>query len=68
LVKLIPAEVVALYLTFKEVASSWLSIWAWICLALVVLVRCFGTYNNAKSVQRSRDPMGSMKEGSKMIE
>jgi hypothetical protein len=51
LVKLIPAEVVALYLTFKEVASSWLSIWAWICLGLVVLVRSLGTYTKGRRVQ-----------------
>lgn len=43
LVKLIPAEVVALYLSFKEVASSWLGIWAFICLLLVVVVRVFGS-------------------------
>lgn len=51
LIKLIPAEVVALYLTFKEVASSWLHIWAWICLGLVVLVRSAGTFTDAKRVQ-----------------
>ena len=51
LVKMIPAEVVALYLTFKEVASNWLSIWAWICLGLVVLVRILGTRTNEKPVQ-----------------
>jgi hypothetical protein len=49
LVKLIPAEVVALYLTFKEIATSWLSIWAWICLVLVVFVRSHGTRANKKA-------------------
>lgn len=51
LVKLIPAEAVALYLTFKEVASSWLGIWAWICLGLVVLLRSLGTRSKDKPVQ-----------------
>ena len=51
LVKMIPADVVALYLTFKEVASEWLPIWAWICLGLVFLVRILGTHTDAKSVQ-----------------
>jgi len=48
LVKLIPAEVVALYLTFKEVAVSWLGIWATICLGLVILVRALGTRESGK--------------------
>jgi hypothetical protein len=43
LVKLIPAEILALYVAFKEVASTWLGTWAMICLALVVIVRCFAT-------------------------
>jgi hypothetical protein len=32
-------EVVALYLTFKETAATWLGVWSTICLALVVLTR-----------------------------
>jgi hypothetical protein len=43
LVKLIPAEVVALYLTFKEATAGWPGTWAWICLGLVILVRSLGT-------------------------
>lgn len=51
LVKLVPAEVVALYLTFKEIASSWLGIWAMICLLLVVLVRTLGTRKTGNPIQ-----------------
>jgi len=51
LVKLIPAEVVALYLTFKEVAATWLDVWAWICLVLVIIARAFGTKGAQKSPQ-----------------
>jgi hypothetical protein len=51
LVKLIPAEVVALYLTFKEVAADWLAIWATVCLVLVVIVRALGTSGANKPVQ-----------------
>jgi hypothetical protein len=43
--------VVALYLTFKEVASGWLPVWAWICLGLVVLFRAFGTHAAGRNVQ-----------------
>jgi hypothetical protein len=51
LIKLVPSEVVALYLTFKEVAVSWLGIWATICLVLVVVVRTLGTRQAGKPVQ-----------------
>lgn len=54
LVKLIPAEVVALYLTFKEVAETWLGVWAAICLVLVLFVRVLGTRNGPQvSAQRT---------------
>src|SRR3989338_6254044 len=43
LIKLLPTEIVALYLTFKEVATNWLGIWAAICLVLVVIFRIVGT-------------------------
>ena len=51
LVKLIPSEVLALYLSFKEVAASWLGIWAMICLVLVFIVRTVGTRQAGKQVQ-----------------
>ena len=51
LVKLVPSEVVALYLAFKEVAATWLGIWATICLVLVVFVRAFGTNQQGKGIQ-----------------
>jgi hypothetical protein len=51
LIKLIPAEVVALYLTFKEVAVSFLGVWAAICLLLTVLSRTAGSYQAGKPVQ-----------------
>lgn len=51
LVKLIPSEVVALYLTFKEVAATWLGVWALICLFLVVLVRAATTRGSGQPIQ-----------------
>jgi len=51
LVKLIPAEVVALYLTFKAVAVDFLGFWSLICLALVVLVRIIATQAPNKGPQ-----------------
>ena len=51
LIKLIPSEVLALYLTFHEIATSWLGIWALICLALVILVRTVGTHKAGKPIQ-----------------
>ena len=51
LVKLVPSEVVALYLTFKESAATWLGVWATICLGLVVLTRTLGTHEAGKPVQ-----------------
>ena len=51
LVLLVPSEVLALYLAFKEVASSFLGIWAVICLALVIFVRTVGTHKAGKSIQ-----------------
>jgi hypothetical protein len=51
LIKLIPSEILALYVTFKEIAASWLGIWATICLALVLFARIMGTYRKDKGVQ-----------------
>jgi hypothetical protein len=51
LVKLVPSEVLALYITFKEIATSWLGIWAAICLVLVVFVRTIGTHQAGKPIQ-----------------
>ena len=51
LLKLVPAEVLALYITFKEIAASWLGIWAAICLVIVVFVRTVGTAQAGKPIQ-----------------
>ncbi len=51
LVKLVPSEVVALYLTFKATAETWLGVWATVCLGLVVLTRAVGTHESGKPVQ-----------------
>lgn len=51
LVKLVPSEVVSLYLAFKEVASTWLGNWAAICFFLVLLVRTIGTKKQGKPIQ-----------------
>ena len=51
LVKLVPSEVVALYLTFRETAVTWEGVWATICLGLVLLTRTLGTHEAGKRVQ-----------------
>ena len=51
LIKLVPSELLALYLTFKEIAATWLGIWATICLALVVFARAMGTRKPGKGPQ-----------------
>lgn len=51
LVKLVPAEAVTLYLTFKEIAATWLGIWALVCLLVVVAVRTLGNRQSGKPIQ-----------------
>lgn len=51
LVKLVPSEVLALYLTFKEIANDWLGIWTAICCLLVIFVRTVGTRKAGKPIQ-----------------
>lgn len=53
LVKLIPAEVIALYLSFKSAMDTpeRMAGWGLICLLLVVLVRTFGTKQEGKPIQ-----------------
>jgi len=51
IVKLAPSEVVGLYLLGKGVADpSWLGIWSVICLALVLILRIWGTKSQWPSV------------------
>lgn len=52
LVKLVPSEIVALYLTFKEVAAAFLDVWALICLVLLIIVRAWGTQESGVPVQK----------------
>ena len=51
LVKLVPSEVIAVYLAGAELAKTWLGIWAVICLGLVLVARTFGTKEPDKPVQ-----------------
>src|SRR5215831_13927282 len=51
LVKLVPSEVVALYLTFRETAETWIGTWSTVCLALVIITRTLGTHEAGKRVQ-----------------
>jgi hypothetical protein len=54
LVKLIPSEVITLYLAFKTTAAGTVlevSGWAAICLGLVILARAVGTYEKGKGIQ-----------------
>lgn len=51
IVKLAPSEVVGLYLLGKGVADpSWLGTWSVICLALVLILRIWGTKSQWPSV------------------
>jgi len=52
LIKLIPAEVLTLYLTFKESLTGFVGIWAVVCLGLVVFVRTIGTRQEGKPTQK----------------
>lgn len=51
LTKLIPAEVLAVYLAGKAYAEHWLGIWSVICLCLVVVIRAWGTRDPKKPPQ-----------------
>jgi hypothetical protein len=51
LVKLVPAEVLALFVTFKQAAVSFLGTWSLICLVLVVIVRTIGNKQAGKPIQ-----------------
>jgi hypothetical protein len=50
LVKLVPSEVVALYLTFKETAETWLGGLVHHMSGLVVLTRTLGTQEAGRGV------------------
>lgn len=51
LVKLVPSEVIAVYLAGAELAKTWLGIWAFICLLLVFVARTLGTREQGEPVQ-----------------
>jgi energy-coupling factor transporter transmembrane protein EcfT len=51
LVKLVPAEVLALYVALKVVTDGFPGVWALICLLLVLLVRTVGTKQAGKPIQ-----------------
>jgi len=43
LIKLVPSEVVALYLAGRAYATNWEGLWAPICLAVLLVIRVMGT-------------------------
>jgi hypothetical protein len=50
--RLIPSEVLAVYLAGKgNMPENWLGGWSFVCLALVLFVRAWGTHEPGKSVQ-----------------
>jgi hypothetical protein len=51
LIRLIPAEVVAVYLAGRGYSTNWLGIWAAICFVLVFIIRIWGTNQPGKGVQ-----------------
>jgi hypothetical protein len=51
LIKLVPSEVIGIFLTGKGYAESWLGIWSLICLGLVCISRVWGTRDPGKRTQ-----------------
>lgn len=51
LVRLVPSEVIAVYLTGKGYATNWPGIWSFVCLGLVVVIRVWGTKEPGTRVQ-----------------
>ncbi len=51
LTKLIPGEVLAVYLAGKSYAHNWIGTWAAVCLVLVIVVRAWGTKDPGRSPQ-----------------
>lgn len=51
LVKLVPSEVIGIFLAGKGYAESWLGIWSVICLVLVLVSRIWGTREAGKPIQ-----------------
>jgi hypothetical protein len=51
LVKLVPAEIVSLYLSYKDQAAEWIGGWAVVCLVLLLISRTIGTKGDGKPIQ-----------------
>ena len=51
LVKLVPSEVIGIFLAGKGYAEAWLGIWSVICLGLVLISRAWGTRGPGKPIQ-----------------
>jgi hypothetical protein len=51
LTKLIPGEVLAVYLTGKNFATHWPGQWAIACFCLVIVIRAWGTREPGTSIQ-----------------
>jgi len=51
LVKLVPSEVIGIFLAGKGYTNKWEGIWSAICLALVLVSRIWGTREKSKPIQ-----------------
>jgi hypothetical protein len=51
LIKLVPSEIVAVYLAGKAYAIAWAGVWSIICLILVLVVRIWGTRSGSGQPQ-----------------
>ncbi len=51
LTKLIPAEVLAVYVAGRGMAESFVGVWAAVCLALVLVIRVWGTREPGERTQ-----------------
>ena len=53
LVKLVPSEVIGVFLAGRGYAETWIGIWSVICLVLVFISRVWGTREQGKPIQWS---------------
>jgi hypothetical protein len=51
LIKLVPSEVIGVFLAGRGYAETWIGIWSVICMVLVLISRVWGTRAQGESVQ-----------------
>lgn len=51
LVKLVPSEVIGIFLAGKGYAETWVGTWTAVCMVLVLISRIWGTHEKGKPIQ-----------------